>query len=87
MVEVLITKFKAHCAELLEKVRKTGKPFRVTHLGKPVADVVSSPTGPKIIPIEPAFDRKAWFGSMKGKIRGDIISPAGDPEDWEVLRD
>lgn len=86
MDEVPITRFKAHCTKLLQKVRKTGKPFRVTRLGKPVADVVLSHTGPKIIPVEP-FDRKACFGSMKGKLRGDIISPAGDPEDWEVLRD
>jgi hypothetical protein len=30
-----------------------------------------------------------WFGSMKDEIQilGDIISPANDERDWEVLRD
>jgi len=30
-----------------------------------------------------------WFGSMKGTIEilGDIITPANDEDDWEVLRD
>jgi len=30
-----------------------------------------------------------FFGSMKGEIKilGDIISPANDEDEWEVLRD
>jgi len=30
-----------------------------------------------------------WFGSMKGTIEilGDIITPANDEDDWDVLRD
>jgi hypothetical protein len=30
-----------------------------------------------------------WFGSMKGTIEilGDIVAPANDEDDWEVLRD
>lgn len=30
-----------------------------------------------------------WIGSMKGtmKIVGDIVSPASDENEWEVLRD
>ena len=34
-------------------------------------------------------DRAAWIGSMKGtfEILGDIVSPANDEEEWEVLRD
>lgn len=80
MVEVPISEFKAKCLAMLEQVRKTRKPIRVTRHGKPVAD---------ILPPAPAFDRKAWIGSMKnsGRILGDIISPANDPDDWEVLRD
>jgi hypothetical protein len=29
------------------------------------------------------------MGSMKGKMKivGDIVSPASEPDDWEVLRD
>ena len=78
--EVSISQFKAKCLRLLEQVRKTRKPLRVTKFGKPVADIV---------PAAVTVDRASWFGSMKdsGKILGDIVSPANDPEEWESLRD
>jgi prevent-host-death family protein len=78
--EVAISEFKAKCLALLEQVRKTRQPIRVTRHGKPVAE---------IIPPSPVQDRSAWIGSMKGKmeILGDIISPAADEDEWEVLRD
>ena len=80
MEEVSISEFKAKCLALLEQVRKTRQPLRITRHGKPVAEVV---------PPSPVVDRSAWIGSMKGrmKILGDIISPANDENDWEVLRD
>jgi len=79
MQEIAISKFKATCLAVLEQVRKTGKPVLVTRFGEPVAEVVP-PQLPK---------RNAnWVGSFKdsGKILGDIISPASDESDWEVLR-
>ena len=78
--EVSISEFKAKCLALLEQVRKTQKPLRITRHGKPVADVV---------PPSPVLDHTAWIGSMKGKmeILGDIISPASDEDEWEALRD
>jgi prevent-host-death family protein len=81
MVEVAISEFKAKCLSLLQQVRKTKQPIRVTRFGKPVADVVPSADVP--------VDRNAWIGSGKGtaKILGDIISPANGPADWEALRD
>lgn len=80
MEEIAISEFKAKCLAILEQVRKTRKPIRITRHGKPVADIV---------PPEPAFDRASWIGSMKDtmKITGDIISPATDEDEWEVLRD
>jgi hypothetical protein len=35
------------------------------------------------------IDREAWIGSMKDSIQilGDIVSPASEQDDWEVLRD
>ncbi|HTP68925.1 MAG TPA: type II toxin-antitoxin system Phd/YefM family antitoxin [Dongiaceae bacterium] len=80
MKHVAISEFKAKCLELLEQVRRTRQPLRVTRHGKPVAEIV---------PPTPVADRKAMFGSMKGSIEilGDIISPANDPDDWEALRD
>jgi len=79
MKEVAISEFKAKCLALLDQVQKTKKPIRVTRRGKPVAEVVP-PT-----PVRSAD----WMGSMKDDfdIVGDIVSPAADPEDWEVLRD
>ena len=80
MVEVPISEFKAKCLALLEEVRRTRRPIRITRHGKPVAQVV---------PPEPVVDRAKWIGSMKGKIKiiGDIISPAFDRDEWEMLRD
>ena len=78
--EVSISQFKAKCLGLLEQVRKTGRPLRVTKFGKPIADVV---------PATILRDRASWIGSMKGSfdILGDIVSPANDADEWEVLRD
>jgi len=81
MEEVPVSEFKAKCLALLEQVRKTKKPIRITRHGKPIAEVIP--------PAAPAQNRASWIGSMKDRIEfiGDIISPADDEEDWEVLRD
>jgi len=80
MKEVAISEFKAKCLALLEQVRRTRKPIRVTRFGKPVAEIV---------PPSAVMDRDAWIASMKGsfKIVGDIIEPASDADEWEALRD
>jgi prevent-host-death family protein len=78
MKEVAISEFKAKCLAILDEVQKTKQPIRVTRRGRPIAEV-----GPP----SPANSRD-WIGSMKEmKILGDIISPASDEDDWEVLRD
>ena len=80
MQEIAISEFKAKCLAVLEQVRATKKPVRVTRFGKPVAEIV---------PPTAVEDRAAWIGSMKGsfEILGDIVSPANDENEWEVLRD
>lgn len=80
MEEVAISEFKAKCLAMLERVRKTRKPIRVTRFGKPVAEIV---------PPSPAGERGNWLGSMAGsaEILGDIVSPVIDETDWEALRD
>lgn len=80
MIEVSISEFKAKCLALLEQVRKTREPIRVTRHGKPVAEVV---------PTSPVVNRVQWLNSIKGTttIKGDIISPAHDRDEWEMLRD
>ena len=80
MKEVAISEFKAKCLALLEQVCKTKQPIRITRHGRPIAEV---------IPPTAAADGSAWIGSMQGQmeILGDIISPASEEDDWEVLRD
>ena len=65
---------------LLEQVRQTKKPLRVTRFGRPVA---------KIVPPSPDAGQKEWIGSMKDtmEIAGDIVSPVIDEKDIEALRD
>ncbi len=78
MKEVAISEFKAKCLAILDEVQKTKQPIRVTRRGRPIAEV--SPPSPT--------NNRDWMGSMKEmKILGDIISPASDEDDWEVLRD
>ena len=79
MREIAISEFKAKCLALLDQVQKTKKPILITRFGKPVAEVI--PPSPK-----PVAD---WIGSMRDRIEilGDIVSPANEPDEWEVLRD
>jgi prevent-host-death family protein len=79
MEKIAVSKFKATCLEVLERVRRTRKPVLVTRFGQPVAEVVP-PSAPK--------RKESRLGSMSGTItiKGDIVSPASDPDDWEVLR-
>jgi prevent-host-death family protein len=79
MEEIAISKFKATCLAVLEKVRKTGKPVLVTRFGQPVAEVVPPPVKQR-----PIRDLGALRGTAR--ITGDIVSPASDEDDWEVLR-
>jgi prevent-host-death family protein len=80
MREVTISEFRTKCFSLLHQVEKTKKPLRVTRFGKPIAEIV---------PAAPQPSRADWIGSMKGEIKilGDIVSPATDEDEWEVLRD
>ena len=75
---VSISKFKATCLALLDKVKRTGKPLLVTRRGDPIALITPPPK-----PEKPS----SWLGSFKpsGNIVGDIISPALDESEWEVL--
>jgi prevent-host-death family protein len=79
MEEIAASKFKVTCLSVIERVRKTRKPIRVTRYGKPVAEIVplSAPKYPK---------RK--LGDMAGSIlyMGDVISPSLDSSDFDPPR-
>jgi antitoxin (DNA-binding transcriptional repressor) of toxin-antitoxin stability system len=78
MQEIAISKFKATCLAVLERVHRTRQPMRITKFGKPIAEVVPPSPEPK---------KKSWIGCMAGtgRIVGDIVSPASNEKDWEVL--
>lgn len=77
MDEMAISKFKATCLAVLERVRKTGRPIRITRFGKPVAEIVP-PT---------AVSASPWLGSLKDtmKITGDVVAPAAAADAWDAL--
>src|SRR5437879_10153661 len=80
METMAISKFKASCLSVLEKVRRTRKPVLVTRFGKPVAQIIPPPPGER---------KRDWIGSFAhtGFITGDIVSPVVAEDEWEVLRD
>ncbi len=79
METIAVSKFKATCLSVLQRVQKTRKPILITRFGKPIAEVV---------PPSPPPSRAHWFGSMvgTGEILGDIIAPAAPAEEWDVFR-
>jgi prevent-host-death family protein len=76
--EIAVSKFKATCLSVLEDVRKTRRPVRVTKRGKPIAEVVPLPAEPY----------KSWLGCMRdtGEIVGDIVGPVGAFEGLKKIR-
>jgi prevent-host-death family protein len=79
METIAVSKFKATCLAVLQRVRRTGRPVRVTRFGKPVADVV---------PPRATEAESGWIGSMAGRaqITGDVVGPAVGVADWKALR-
>jgi antitoxin (DNA-binding transcriptional repressor) of toxin-antitoxin stability system len=79
MDEIAVSKFKATCLAALDRVRRTGRPLRVTRFGKPLADVV---------PPRTVSSRSAWLGAMRGRgrITGDIVAPVEGAKAWDALQ-
>ena len=79
MREIPISRFKAACVSVLDDVRKTGKPVRITRSGRPVADVMPTP-----IAVPASKKSKSWLGCAKGtgEILGDIVGPIYAFERW-----
>ncbi len=78
MEKIAISKFKATCLAVLERVRRSRKPVLVTKFGVPVAEVVPPSVPPPSGP---------WIGALvhTGRIHGDLLAPACDEDAWEAL--
>ncbi len=79
MDEIAVSKFKATCLAALNRVRRTGRPLRVTRFGKPLADVV---------PAKPDASKASWLGAMRGRgtMADDLVAPAEDVAAWDALK-
>ncbi len=77
METISVSKFKATCLGLLERIHRTREPVLVTKKGKPIALVTPAPEA----------QTEDVYGCMRDvtAIRGDIISPLPEKA-WEVLR-
>ena len=80
MEQIAVSKFKATCLSVLQRVQKTRKPVLITRFGVPIAEVVPPP--------EPKR-RVKWLGCMAGSvtITGDIVGPTTTEDEWDALRD
>ena len=79
MEEIAVSKFKATCLAVIEKIRKTGQPVVITRFGQPVAQI-----GPPS-----AARRKPELGWAEGtgEILADIVGPISDESEWEAAQD
>jgi prevent-host-death family protein len=78
MKKMAAGKFKVHCLAVMDEVQSKRETVLITKRGKPVA---------KLVPADKDAGKDDIFGFMagKGKITGDIISPAISPEEWGDL--
>ena len=78
MREISISEFRVNCSAILEQVRKTRRPIRVTRFGQPLAEIVP-----------PTPEKRRLLGGMAGTARiiGDIVGPTGSLDDWEAWRE
>jgi prevent-host-death family protein len=79
MESMPVSKFKATCLAVLQRVKRTGRPVLITRFGQPVAEVT---------PPRRRAPRPDWLGSMAGtaETRGDIVGPITDERDWAAMR-
>jgi prevent-host-death family protein len=68
--------FKARCLAVMDEVQAKRETIVITKRGKPVV---------KLIPADAEKDDIYGFLKGKGKITGDVISPAISKEEWGDL--
>jgi prevent-host-death family protein len=79
METIPVSKFKATCLAVVQRVKRTGRPVLITRFGEPVAEVV---------PPTRRASRGAWLGSMQGSVEvlGDEVGPVLDAKRWDAVR-
>lgn len=79
MESIPVSKFKATCLAVLQRVKRTRRPVLITRFGRPVAEV---------IPPKPRVSRSDWLGVMaeRTRISGDVVGPAMEAGAWEAMR-
>jgi prevent-host-death family protein len=68
--------FKVHCLKVMDEVQSKRESVLITKRGKPVA---------KLVPVGNEKDDIFGFLKGKGKVLGDVVSPALTPEEWGDL--
>ena len=76
MEQIQLSTFQKDVSTVIELVRNLEKPVLIMQNGQSLV---------KIVPVSP--EDISWLGCMqsKGKILGDILSPAVEADVWEVL--
>jgi len=69
--------FKVHCLAVMDEVQAKKETIVITKHGKPVA---------KLVPAERDLDDIYRFLAGKGKVLGDIVSPALSVDEWGNLK-
>ena len=75
METIAVSKLKATCVAVMQRVKRTGRPVLVARFGQPIAEIV---------PPRRQAAGANWIGSMAGRatIVGDVVGPAAEPGDW-----
>ena len=77
MSEMGAADFKAHCLQVIEKVRRTRRPVTITKRGVPFV---------KLVPVDPPAP--LVLGALEGKFSsvGDIVSSPLSDREWKALQ-
>lgn len=72
-----MSKFKATCLAVLQRVKRTGRPVLVTRFGEPIAQIVPPPADERVA---------GWLGAMagRGRVVGDVVQSVVSEEEWET---
>jgi prevent-host-death family protein len=76
MKKIAAGSFKAKCLAIMDEVQAKHQTVIITKRGKPVA---------KLVPVSPKDDDIFGFYKGKGKVVGDVVSPALSSDEWGEL--